>query len=24
LIDTPTGVEVVARLLGSIESGAYQ
>jgi len=23
LIDTPTGVEVVARLLGSIESGAY-
>lgn len=24
LIDTPSGVEVVARLLGSIESGAYQ
>ena len=24
LIDTPTGVEVVARLLGAIESGAYQ
>ena len=24
LIDTPTGVELVARLLGSIESGAYQ
>lgn len=24
LIDTPTGVEVVARLLGSVESGAYQ
>ena len=24
LLDTPTGVEVVARLLGSIESGAYQ
>lgn len=24
LIDTPTGTEVVARLLGSIESGAYQ
>ena len=24
LIGTPTGVEVVARLLGSIESGAYQ
>lgn len=24
LIDTATGVEVVARLLGSIESGAYQ
>ena len=24
LIDTPTGVEIVARLLGSIESGAYQ
>ena len=24
LINTPTGVEVVARLLGSIESGAYQ
>ena len=24
LIDTPTGVEMVARLLGSIESGAYQ
>ena len=24
LIDTPTGVEVVARLLGSIASGAYQ
>ena len=24
LMDTPTGVEVVARLLGSIESGAYQ
>ncbi len=24
LIDTPTGVEVVSRLLGSIESGAYQ
>lgn len=24
LIDTPTGVEVVARLLGSLESGAYQ
>lgn len=24
LIDTPTGVEVVTRLLGSIESGAYQ
>jgi len=23
-IDTPTGVEVVARLLGAIESGAYQ
>lgn len=24
LLDTPTGIEVVARLLGSIESGAYQ
>lgn len=24
LLDTPTGVAVVARLLGSIESGAYQ
>lgn len=24
LIDTPTGVEVVVRLLGAIESGAYQ
>ena len=24
LIDTPTGVEVVGRLLGAIESGAYQ
>lgn len=24
LIDTPTGVELVARVLGSIESGAYQ
>jgi putative toxin-antitoxin system antitoxin component (TIGR02293 family) len=24
LLDTPTGVELVARLLGSIESGAYQ
>ena len=24
LIDTPTGVDVVARLLGSIASGAYQ
>src|SRR5438552_2430332 len=24
LLDTPTGVEMVARLLGSIESGAYQ
>ena len=24
LIDTPTGVEIVARLLGSIESGTYQ
>jgi len=24
LLDTPTGVQVVARLLGSIESGAYQ
>jgi putative toxin-antitoxin system antitoxin component (TIGR02293 family) len=24
LIDTPTGVEVVARLLGSLESGSYQ
>jgi putative toxin-antitoxin system antitoxin component (TIGR02293 family) len=24
LIDTPTGFELVARLLGSIESGAYQ
>lgn len=24
LIDTPTGVEIVSRLLGSIESGAYQ
>ena len=24
LIDTPTGVAVVARLLGAIESGAYQ
>lgn len=24
LIDTPTGVEIVARLLGPIESGAYQ
>lgn len=24
LMDTPTGVEMVARLLGSIESGAYQ
>lgn len=24
LIDTPTGHEVVARLLGAIESGAYQ
>jgi putative toxin-antitoxin system antitoxin component (TIGR02293 family) len=24
LIDTPTGLEMVARLLGAIESGAYQ
>lgn len=24
LVDTPTGLQVVARLLGSIESGAYQ
>ncbi len=24
LLDTPTGFEVVARLLGSLESGAYQ
>ncbi|MDH5540593.1 MAG: MbcA/ParS/Xre antitoxin family protein, partial [Rhizobacter sp.] len=24
LIDTPTGIEVVSRLLGSIESGSYQ
>ena len=24
VLDTPTGVDVVARLLGSIESGAYQ
>jgi len=24
LVDTPTGIEVVSRLLGSIESGAYQ
>ncbi|MPZ45947.1 MAG: DUF2384 domain-containing protein [Betaproteobacteria bacterium] len=24
LLDTPTGIEVVGRLLGSIESGAYQ
>lgn len=24
LLDTPTGVEIVARLLGSLESGAYQ
>ncbi|WP_232464705.1 antitoxin Xre/MbcA/ParS toxin-binding domain-containing protein [Bordetella genomosp. 8] len=24
LIDTPTGVDVVARLLGALESGAYQ
>ncbi|CAL8480817.1 antitoxin Xre/MbcA/ParS toxin-binding domain-containing protein [Caballeronia sp. S22] len=24
LIDTPTGVDVVARLLGSLESGSYQ
>lgn len=24
LVDTPTGVDLVARLLGSIESGAYQ
>lgn len=24
LLDTPTGVEVVSRLLGSIESGSYQ
>jgi putative toxin-antitoxin system antitoxin component (TIGR02293 family) len=24
LIDTPTGIEVVARLLGALESGAYQ
>ena len=24
LIDTPTGLDVVARLLGAIESGAYQ
>jgi uncharacterized protein (DUF2384 family) len=24
ILDTPTGVEVVARLLGSVESGAYQ
>jgi putative toxin-antitoxin system antitoxin component (TIGR02293 family) len=24
LLDTPTGIEVVARLLGAIESGAYQ
>lgn len=24
LLDTPTGVELVARLLGSLESGAYQ
>ncbi|MGO4777134.1 antitoxin Xre/MbcA/ParS toxin-binding domain-containing protein, partial [Lysobacter sp. 2RAB21] len=24
LLDTPTGLSVVARLLGSLESGAYQ
>ena len=24
LLDTPTGIEVVARLLGSLQSGAYQ
>lgn len=24
LIDTPTGIDIVARLLGAIESGAYQ
>lgn len=24
LVDTPTGIEVVSRLLGAIESGAYQ
>ena len=24
LLDTPTGIEIVARLLGAIESGAYQ
>ena len=24
LLDTPTGVEIVARLLGAVESGAYQ
>ncbi|RPI35315.1 MAG: DUF2384 domain-containing protein, partial [Hyphomicrobiaceae bacterium] len=24
LLDTPTGVEIVARLLGSIQSGAFQ
>jgi putative toxin-antitoxin system antitoxin component (TIGR02293 family) len=24
LLDTPTGLELVARLLGSLESGAYQ
>ena len=24
LLDTPTGVEIVARVLGAIESGAYQ
>jgi uncharacterized protein (DUF2384 family) len=24
LLDTPTGVDLVARLLGAIQSGAYQ
>jgi len=24
LIDTPTGVDIVARILGAVESGAYQ
>jgi putative toxin-antitoxin system antitoxin component (TIGR02293 family) len=24
LVDTPTGIEIVARLLGAIESGAYR